>query len=267
MRRFVPLLTGCLLLGGGSLAIASEAAPDPSSGGDQQTDQLALPQGGILLDAFLEANLSKSAAFKPVSLSPDLWYGATDELTLGLVHSSVGATGFLGGVGDSLCLVGKSDGCAHFYQDVGLDARYRLIAPLVIDAGLFVRSFDPFWLAAKIGLAGRWRFDKAIIEVNPSLFLGFTHRDPLNKDTFFLPVTASYQVMDKLDLSLQTGVQVRLEQASDNYRIPLSIAARYQFDSHFGAGLAFTLPMLIAPSAAPHGFDVRTLMLGGSYAF
>ena len=266
MRKFVPILTGFLLYGGGALALAADAAPEAATH-DEQTDQLALPQGGLVLDAFVEANLSKSAAFKPVSLSPDLWYGATDELTLGLVHSSVGATGFLGGVGDSLCLVGKSNGCAHFYQDVGLDARYRLIAPLVIDAGLFARSFDPFLLAGKLGISGRWRFDKATVEVNPSLFFGFTHRDPLNKDTFFLPVTVSYEVVEKLALSLQTGVQVQLEQASDNYRVPLSIAARYQFDSHLGAGLAFTLPYLIAPSAAPHGFDVRTLMLGGSYAF
>jgi hypothetical protein len=260
-------LTGFLLFGGGALALADDdAAPASPPHGDQQPDQLALPEGALVIDAFLEANLSKSQSFKPVSLSPDIWYGATDELTLGLVHSSVGATGFLGGVGDSLCLSGKSNGCAHFYQDVGLDARYRLVAPFVIDAGLFVRNFDPFWLAAKVGVGGRWLFDKVTLEVNPSLFFGFTHRDPFNKDSFNLPITVSYEVMDKLDLSLQSGAQLQLENTSDNYRVPASLAARYQFTPRLGAGLAFTLPYLIGPSAAPHGFDVRTLMLGGSYA-
>ena len=263
MRKLVPLLTGCLLIGSGASALADE---DAAPRGAQPTDQLALPAGTLVIDAFLEANLSKTMAWKPVSLSPDVWYGATDELTLGLVHSSVGATGFLGGVGDSLCLTGSSNGCAHFYQDVGLDARYRLTTPFVVDAGLFVRNFDPFWLAAKVGVGGRWVFDKVVLEANPSLFFGFTHRSPLNKDTFYLPLTASFEVVDKLDLSLQSGVQLQLEQTSDNYRVPVSLAARYQINPRFGAGLAFTLPFLIGPSAAPHGFDVRTLMLGGSYA-
>jgi len=88
-----------------------------------------------------------------------------------------------------------------------------------------------------------------------------------NKDWLSIPVTATYEVADKLELALQVGVQLQLEQTGDNYSLPLALAARYQVTREFGLGLAFALPRLVAPSAMPHGFDVRTLMLGGSYAF
>ena len=246
---------------------------------DEQTDQLTAPKGKVVIDGFVEVNLSKSLAGKPISLSPDGWYGVTDDVTVGLVHSSVGATGFLGGAGDSLCLTGTKNGCAKFYNDVGIDVRYRLKTPLAFDGGLYVRNFDPFQLALKLGIAGRWRFaGKGIIEVQPSLAIGLTKRDgnpppmgtmgsggPLNQEVLSLPITVGYEVVDKLELALQTGVQTPFKHAGDGYRIPLSIAGRYQITPHVGLGLAFTLPAL-AGGGPLTGVDARTLLLGGSYA-
>src|SRR4051794_21644683 len=84
----------------------TEAAPAGAEG----ADQLTLPKGRLLLDAYIAANLSSGAVFKPFSISPDLWYGATDDVTVGLVHSGLGSTGFIGGGfglgGQSLCLSG-----------------------------------------------------------------------------------------------------------------------------------------------------------------
>jgi hypothetical protein len=262
MSKRLPLtIAACVLLALGASARAEHSA-------SSQNEQLTLAAGKLTLNAFVEINLSKSAAFKPVSLTPDLWYGATDDLTVGLVHSSLGATGFLGGVGNSLCLTGASNGCAHLYTDVGADVRYRLVAPLSVDGGLFILDIDnPFWLALKVGLDGRWRFDRLTVEATPSVFFGLTNRSLGNKDVLSVPLTGSYDVTGEIMVSVQTGVQLRFEQTSDNYRIPLSLAGRYQLTPALGLGLAFTMPALIAPSRTVHGFEARTLMLGGTYAF
>ena len=82
----------------------SEAKPTeagPAAGADG-ADQLTLPKGRLLLDASLIASLVSGSEFKPFSLSPDVWYGATDDITVGLVHSIAGVTGFIGFPGSSL---------------------------------------------------------------------------------------------------------------------------------------------------------------------
>lgn len=237
------------------------------------TEQLTAPRGALVIDAFLELNLASGAAGKPISLAPDVWYGATDDLTIGLVHSSIGATGFLGGVGDALCLSGSSNGCGSVYPGAGLDVRYRLKAPLAFDGGLYARDFDPFQLALKLGVSGRWRAGKAAIELQPNLFIGLTRREPdaaapgpTNKEVLNIPVTGSYAVADKLEFAAQLGLALPFEAAGDTFRIPLSVAVRYAASAKLGLGLVFSLPTVIGGSALATGFDDRSLTLGGSYA-
>src|SRR5262245_3455835 len=86
----------------------AEAAATPATPGGEQ---LTLPAGRVLLDASLSINLVSGFEFKPFSLSPDLWYGATNDITVGLVHSGLGGSGFIGGVGTALCLAGSGGNC------------------------------------------------------------------------------------------------------------------------------------------------------------
>ncbi|HZJ66624.1 MAG TPA: hypothetical protein VFD36_24125, partial [Kofleriaceae bacterium] len=97
----------------------SEAKPEagPAAGADG-ADQLTLPKGRLLLDASLIASLVSGAEFKPFSLSPDVWYGVTDDITAGLVHSGVGTTGFIGSAGESLCVSGSAN-CGDLYKNAG----------------------------------------------------------------------------------------------------------------------------------------------------
>src|ERR1043166_1331962 len=126
--------SACVVLGG-LCAGRVHAQPDPDTeanpseaapAGADGADQLTLPKGRLLLDAYIAASLNSGAVFKPFSISPDLWYGATDDITVGLVHSGLGTTGFIGGAGQSLCLSGTGGGCSDVYRNVGLDARYKL---------------------------------------------------------------------------------------------------------------------------------------------
>lgn len=238
------------------------------------TDRFTLPKGKLQLNAMIEMNLSKDAAFKPVSIAPDLWYGVNDDVTIGLVHSGLGATGFIGNVGDSLCVTGSGNNCAHLYNNVGLDGRIRLKKPLALDVGLYITSIaDPFQLAGKLGLDGRWNFGSISLEIQPSLFIGFTNRDPMttgtaviarNTETLYVPATVAYAISPKFDLALQAGVVLPFDNTSDAWRIPLSVAARVAATPRFGIGLAFTFPDLIGGTSTA---ESRSLTLGGTYAF
>jgi hypothetical protein len=263
------------------------AADAAAEGGEEQ---LTLPKGRALLDAFLEANLSSGAAFKPFSISPDVWYGATDEITVGLVHSALGATGFMGRLGafnggDALCLAGSDNGCPDVYPGFGLEGRYKLKPAfgftLAADGGLYFRHLsDPFEFSLKVGALGRWHKDKLAVEINPSLLIGITNRTvsqtaagvtvdaTVNGDFFFIPGTVLYTVAPQIDISGQTGFVIPFENTGDLYAIPLSIGANYHLNESVNLTLALSLPRLIASSnGGQTGFDDRVLTLGGNYAF
>lgn len=254
------------------------AAEAPLFGGDA-VEQLTLPRGRLVLEGFLEINLSDGAVFKPFSITPDLWYGATPEITVGLIHSTRGATGFIGGFGDALCLVGEDNGCGELYPGFGVDVRYPVKTGQLswaADGGLFFRSLDPVQLAVKLGAVARYRHsDKIVIEASPNLFIGLTNREPeamglvvaaTNGEVLNLPVTGLYEVAPKISVSLQLGVVLPFQNTGDFYAIPLSIGGHYVVDQSLAVNAAFSLPVLIGGSDAA-GVDIRSLTLGGTYAF
>jgi hypothetical protein len=68
-----------------------------------------------------------------------------------------------------------------------------------------------------------------------------------------------------ITLAAQTGLMLPLEDAGDFYQVPLSVGVFYKVNDEVNVTAAFSLPRLIASSSG--GIDVRTLTLGGSYAF
>jgi hypothetical protein len=257
----------CVVLGAALSTARADDAP-PAAAAADGTYQLTLPKGRLLLDAFAEINLSDGAVFKPFSLSPDLWYGATDELTVGIVHSALGRSGFIGGVGDSLCLTGTTGNCSSVYPTVGLDVRFKLKPTKfawAIDGGVYAINTDPLAFAIKAGVIGRWQKDKLAIEAAPNLFFGLNERSVLNKETLNLPGTVIYTVAPKVSIAGQIGFVLPIEDLGDFYTISLAIGAHYDVNDSLTVNAAFALPRLIAGVAG--GVDARTFTLGGTYAF
>ncbi|HEX8107350.1 MAG TPA: hypothetical protein VF516_06445 [Kofleriaceae bacterium] len=273
------------------LAVRAHAQPDPDSetkpldaaaaaAGGEGGEQLTLQKGRLVLNAYLGINLSSGLTFKPVSLSPDLWYGVSDDLTVGLVHSFVGTTGFLGGFGlsgQSLCLTGTSSGCANLYSNVGAEARYKLkmsgIA-FAVDGGVYaLRIQDPMLLDVKLGAVGRWRKGPLAVEAAPNLLVGLTNRSvttagvdvTTNPDILSLPGSVLYTLNPMITVAAQVGLVLPLENTGDTYTLPLSVGAFYHVNDQLDVTAAFSLPRLIAASGG--GIDARSLTLGGSYAF
>jgi hypothetical protein len=237
---------------------------------------VTLPKGRVLLDAYFAASLNSGNEFKPFSLSPDVWYGATDELTVGLVHSSVAGSGFMGGAGTALCLAGTGGGCADVYPGFGIDARYKLKSGMLAyaaEGGLYVRTFDPFVMAIKLGLVARWQQEKIAVELTPNLAVGVAGRTAegmaevtSNGETLNIPVTGMYAVTPKIAAALQTGLILPFQATGDTWAVPLSIGGFYTVNESINVNLAFSLLALVGGGAST-GFDARSLTLGGTYAF
>jgi hypothetical protein len=275
MTRLRMVLILALLSASGVAYADADTNPQPTD--SQAPNSLVMPKGKVLLDAFLEMNLSSGAVFKPVSLSPDIWYGVTDDLTLGLVHSTTGGSGFIGGIDNSLCF---GSACEHFYPDVGLDARYRLARPLALDVGLYALDTSPFQLAIKLGIDGRWTWNKLSLEVQPSLYIGVTNRSqptqtmggvttPVpgthpNTEDVYLPITVAYLVAPRVDIALQPGLVLPFTATGSTWRVPIALAARFAATPKLGIGLAFAFLDLIGGTSTA---DTRSLTLGGTYAF
>jgi hypothetical protein len=240
-----------------------------------------MPAKRALVHVLVEMNLSTDAAFKPFSIAPDLWYGVSDKLTVGLVHSFLGQTGIMGGFGSSLCLAGDANGCDGIYGNVGVDVRYQVKDggfSVAVDTGLFVVDFDPFQLAGKLGIIGRWRpspTSKLAVDIAPNMFFGFTGRDgggavmaTANKEVLTVPATLLYGINAKLALALQAGLVLPFEKAGDNFFVPLSVGADYMLSKRTSIDAAFTLLAITGGNAvAQTGADARTFTLGAGYAF
>lgn len=266
------LITMCVL--GAALA---EARADTLTAEDTAPAQVTLPKGRFVLDVFLEISLSTDAVFKPFSISPDLWYGITDDITVGLVHSPTPEFGFIGLVGTSLCLTGSDNGCPHVYDNIGADLRYRLLEgeyAIALDGGLFINSFDPdVFLKLKIGAVGRWQKDRFAVEAAPALLFGLTNRSEdffgasvtVNGDILVLPIAGLYTVAPKTVIEVQTGLILPFQQTGDTWQLPVSIGVHYLVTEHLNLTAVFSLLRLAGGSSAG-AFDERSLTIGGSYA-
>lgn len=277
-----PILAISLVLALAGPAVAEpldEPPPPPAAAatnGPATGERLVLPAKRLYGQAMLELELSKGAAFNPVSLAPDVYYGVTADFTAGLVHSFAGRTGIIGGSSSSLCF---NDACDGVYHELGLDGRYQVTSgkiPVAASFGFYVNDFDPFRLALKLGVVGRFRpspASKLAVDFAPSLFIGVTKREPElmgstgNKEVFALPVTALYVAMPKLTAMVQTGLVVPFEGAGDQFFVPLSFGASYAVDKQISVQGAFSLLHLLGGNALGTGVDARSFTIGGGYAF
>lgn len=142
---------------------------------------LVLGAGTIELATQGELSLDRRNNYSPVSIAPDLRYGVTDRLTVGLIHSNR-AMGFEGQVGNGLCFAGEAAGCPHLYNHTGVDAIYALAA----GAGpwaLAVRGYamfsgysetTPFGVTAAGGVRARWRQGRVAVVVDPLVGVAYT---------------------------------------------------------------------------------------------
>jgi hypothetical protein len=248
----------------------------PQSDPTKERLRMTLPEGRLLVQAYIQMSLSSDLVLKPLSLSPDVWYGLTEDLSLGLAHSAAGTGGLYGGAGTSLCLTGEDNGCLDVYRNVALLGRYSLLdtgVGLAAQGGLVIGALDPFTLSVQLGVAGRWEMAPIAVVFQPSILIGITEREGVmdvggNTEVITLPVAAMFDVMPELSVGLQTGVSLRLDDIGNTWVVPLSLGGRYLVTPAIWAELVFSLPAVVQGADTELGaFDTRTLTLGGGTVF
>src|ERR1041385_9039486 len=92
---------------GGEAAPAVAATPPPAAAAPSGPANITLRQDGIGIDGDVAVGLAKGAAGKPISIVPNVYYGVTDTLTVGLADNH-GSEIFQNAAGAGLCLSGST---------------------------------------------------------------------------------------------------------------------------------------------------------------
>ena len=239
---------------------------------------LTLAKGMVEIRGDVFVNLSKELVGKPFAIAPDIYYGVSDKLSIGLTH------------GLGLCLAGSENGCGEVYNDVGLDVNLSALRDakmdLALKVGLDLRGggagpFDPMLLQAHLGAIFKYRIDKIAIYAEPTIGIGITERDGTddgmggtaggNKETIAVPVTLGFQATPELFAFLKTGIGgivgpnpfsgggALLDGFADNYAIPIGVGALFAVSQKLDVGGEFLFPALAGSDIATS--DARAINL------
>jgi hypothetical protein len=264
-------LIGCFL---GSLAAPAfaengeggEDGRPPSRTFDGQYEVsrgLQAPAGMAWARVLIPTDLSTGSVGKPTSLTPDLFYGVTDELQLGLLHQ--GPMGWQARPGLGVCLTGKDNGCRKIYDNVGLDVLYGLplnLGRLNLSAhGSFVvESFDPKTTSLALGAAAKVHLrDNVALFLDPKISIALSDRDR-NDDALFMPVELEVQVGAPMTVKVLTGISGSLSRFGDTYEIPAGVGLVRNVNRHLDVGARFSFDNLLGEQREGTGrADTRSL--------
>lgn len=231
------------------LAVCLWCTAARASSDDIVSRPIVLQVGGVAAELTIENNFGRA---RPLSLAPDVWWGATDALTVGLVHSNASVDRFQPGA--SLCV--RTDGpvyCDAAYHGSGIDARYLVVrGPIAIAprARLLVRDIDPFKPALTLGVLAKWTHTRFAIAADPYLQLGLANQQHGNRAQLFVPLELALQPTCRWQIALSTGWNSVLGLV-DDWHVPVALGVRARVTTHFDIGATFGFPTLLGPQNTP----------------
>lgn len=223
---------------------ASAASADPLAKENWPLSMVDRPLGisaGMLqADVTGSATLTKDAAGKPVNLPLAFWYGVTNQLQIGLVHTS------------GLCVSGKENNCTKVYDDVGANALYSITGrgssfELGAWTQLNYASFDKGTFNLQLGPAINWVIggNVAVIAL-PGVQLGLNKRDEMeNKELLAVPVWAYFRAGEHVAPLLYTAIGGPFDGLGDKYRVPVGVGALVGISKTLDVGARFDFSNLL----------------------
>ncbi len=258
-----PAAEGTPPAGGEAAAPAATTPPAAAASGGFATD-VTLHQGGIMIDGDVVIGLSSGSAGKPIQIVPNLYYGVSNELSVGLAHNP-GAEIFQTD-GRGLCLSGTSGGCAKVYNNLSLDALFSFMRSSTMDlaghGGLDFISLDPMFLSLRLGVKGKTMAGPLVIVFDPSLNIGLTKRSAGNKELLQLPVRVGFMATPQLNIGVSIALRGAIDGFGDNYNIPVGVGGTFAINNMLDVRAQFTFDNLAGKGG---GADFRTMSVGAAY--
>ncbi len=183
----------------------------------------------------------------PVLVSPHIYYGVNNKLTVGVVHQR------------SICVSG--DLCDKAYNDVTLDMLYGFMVKGSVQAaghlGIALQSIDPFIGGLNVGLLARFGTGKVALVFDPKIYVGAIGRDEVgagpSKEYISVPVRIQIQVNGQTNAFISTGLFGPLDGLGDSYRVPVGVGATFAVNNRLDFGAEFQFGNLGGKVADPIG--------------
>ena len=233
---------------GGEATPGVAATPAPAPAGAGNPTDITLKAGQVGAEADVAINLTKELVGKPFSIVPNVYYGVTDALSVGLA-SNPGSEVFQSpAAGNGLCLAGTSGGCGKIYSNISLDALFSFLRSGTMDLGVhggLDTSFgDTTLLGVRVGVKSRMLAGPLILTVDPALIIGANHRSDGNKEALIVPVRAGFMATPQLNLGLSVAILGPLDGFGDSYAVPVGIGGTFAINNNIAARAQFTLDNL-----------------------
>lgn len=206
---------------------------------------VVLPHG--MLDVRADVYLGMSPAYsygRPSALAPQIFYGLTDALSVGVTHRY------------GLCWGNDADGCLKTYDDFTLDSLLSFWRGpggnnAALHAGIEFAQLDPLlWLGLELGARAHFTKGRLGAVVDPRLRIGLTAREEAGfREAVTLPLDLEVQVTPRLAVTAQSQLSGPLDQFSDYYAFAAGGGVMFAFAPRFDASLRLRFDNLKADSA------------------
>jgi hypothetical protein len=222
----------------------AHAAPD-----DLVARPLVLDDGAVDLRLTAEIGVRNFRVARPLSFSPDAWWGVARDWTVGVIHSDASVDQIE--AGGTLCVRDSVvPTCSHAYRGSGVDVRYGWLAgalALAPRVRLLVRDIDPFKPAMTLGALVRWTRDRFAIASDPYVRLPLANGDLGNRASLTIPLWLSVQPARGWMITAHTGFDADVAVLRDGRHGPFSLGVTASVTREVDLVLEVGWPRLFGP--------------------
>lgn len=224
-------------------AAEAEAAPPPPPANwmNYNARPLTLARGMLGIHGDIVTDVSSGRGGKPVWLTPNVYYGVTDQLTIGIAEN-VDAEFFP--IGGGLCLGGKY--CDKVLNNFSLDLLLSIArspgSEIAIHAGGDVNEFSPFSVDVRGGAWVKFALTGPLaLMADPSVSVWLLNPGPGKQEFVSVPLRLGYQVVEQVNVGLATGMNAYVNNFSKSVAVPVGLGALLTPNEKLDVGLNLTL--------------------------